>query len=216
MSGLASSQLTAAFLAAPILGIVRSEESGASDLIARALVSGGLRAVEISLTSNEALPSFARAVVDFGGHALLGLGTVRTGREADGAIAAGAQFLVTPNLSTDVLDAARQANVPVVCGVLTPTEIQRAIDNGVEWLKIFPAASLGPQYISDLLAPFPEAKLVPTGGLQLTDIDAYRAAGATALGLAGALATRQQVTDRDWAAISSQAAAALATWLGRE
>ncbi|WP_426518748.1 bifunctional 4-hydroxy-2-oxoglutarate aldolase/2-dehydro-3-deoxy-phosphogluconate aldolase [Diaminobutyricibacter sp. McL0618] len=206
--------LAEALAGAPILGIVRTDEPGVSDLVVDALVQGGIRAVEISLTSLDALGGLVRALDKIGDGALVGIGTVRTGNDADQAIAGGARFLVSPNLSGDVLSIAHDAGVPVVCGVLTPTEIQRAIDLGAEWLKIFPAASFGPDYIAHLSAPFPDVAFVPTGGIRVSDVAAYRSAGAAAVGLAGSLARSEQVKARQWSAISSTARAALEAWAG--
>lgn len=211
---MAATSLSSALVEAPILGIVRTEEPELGELIVDALVGGGIRAVEISLTSADAVPTFTRSLPRVADAAVLGIGTVRTGADADRAIAAGARFLVSPNLSEDVLSAAQDADIPLVCGVLTPTEIQRAIDHGVEWLKIFPASSFGPRYISELLAPFPGVRFVPTGGLRVSDIPSYRRAGAAALGLAGALASAEQTADFDGDSIGANARAALGAWAG--
>ena len=210
-----STSLSTALVQAPILGIVRTEVADLGEQIVAALMGGGIRAIEVSLTSTDPLATFARALARVAEGVTLGIGTVRTGADADRSIAAGAQFLVSPNLSEDVLNAARDAAIPVVCGVLTPTEIQRALDSGVEWLKIFPAGSFGPRYISDLLAPFPGVKFVPTGGLRVGDISSYRRAGAAAIGLAGALASSAQVAGGDWDSIGVSARAALTAWTGR-
>lgn len=209
-----SDRLADALSAAPILGIVRTDEPDVSELVVEALVGGGIRAVEISLTSDDALGGFARSAARIGDRALVGVGTVRTAQDAHDAIVAGAQFLVSPNLSDAVLAVGRDAGVPIVCGVLTPTEIQRALDGGAEWLKIFPASSFGPEYIRNLAAPFPDAAFVPTGGIGVADVAAYRAAGAAALGLAGSLAGARHVQHRDWDAIGSAARAALDAWVG--
>lgn len=183
----AATKLTAALIAAPVLGIARTDAVADGVRVVRDLAKGGLRAIEVSLSSRDALVTFADALAELPPSVRLGVGTVRTARDADHSIAAGAQFLVSPNYSPAVVAQARDAGIPILCGVLTPTEIQTAVDDGVEWLKIFPARAVGPSYIRDLLAPFPGLRFVPTGGISLDDVPAYRRAGAAAVGLAGAL-----------------------------
>jgi 2-dehydro-3-deoxyphosphogluconate aldolase/(4S)-4-hydroxy-2-oxoglutarate aldolase len=180
-------EFTDALTAAPVLGIVRAGSVASAVARVRALAQGGLRAIEISLSSQDALTAFGEAHRVLPPSALLGIGTVRTAADADSAIAAGAAFLVTPNHSPAVVARARDAGIPIVCGVLTPTEIQVAVDAGIEWLKIFPAGSFGPAYLRALRAPFPEVRFVPTGGIAIEDVPSYRQAGASAVGLAGAL-----------------------------
>lgn len=183
----AVSKFTEAMNAAPVLGIVRAESVDSAARSVRELAVGGLRVIEISLASREALVAFDRARNHLSPAVCLGVGTVRTAREAADAIAAGAQFLVTPNYSAAVVAHARDAGLPIACGVLTPTEIQVAADDGVEWLKIFPVGAFGPSYIRALRQTFPELKFVPTGGVSIDDLATYRSAGAAAVALSGAL-----------------------------
>jgi 2-dehydro-3-deoxyphosphogluconate aldolase/(4S)-4-hydroxy-2-oxoglutarate aldolase len=203
-----ATDLTAALSAAPVLGIVRAGSVADGVRFARGFAEGGLRAIEISLTSKDALVALAEAQSDLPGSARLGIGTVRTAQDAEAAIGAGAHFLVSPNYSAAVVSRARDAGIPIVCGVLTPTEIQMAADDGVQWLKIFPAGSFGPSYIRDLRAPFPELRFVPTGGIGIDDLPAFRAAGAAAIALAGALTGRDDGADGGLAA----ARTALRAW----
>jgi 2-dehydro-3-deoxyphosphogluconate aldolase/(4S)-4-hydroxy-2-oxoglutarate aldolase len=182
-----ATEFSAALSAAPVLGIVRAGSVADGARFARGFAEGGLRAIEISLTSKDALVALAEARGGLPDSTRLGIGTVRTAQDAEAAIGTGAQFLVSPSYSAAVVSRAREAGIPIVCGVLTPTEIQVAADDGVQWLKIFPAGSFGPGFIRDLRAPFPDLRFVPTGGIGIEDLPAYRAAGAAAIALAGAL-----------------------------
>jgi 2-dehydro-3-deoxyphosphogluconate aldolase/(4S)-4-hydroxy-2-oxoglutarate aldolase len=182
-----ATEFSAALSAAPVLGIVRAGSVADGARFARGFAEGGLRAIEISLTSKDALVALAEARGGLPDSTRLGIGTVRTALDAEAAIGTGAQFLVSPSYSAAVVSRAREAGIPIVCGVLTPTEIQVAADDGVQWLKIFPAGSFGPGFIRDLRAPFPDLRFVPTGGIGIEDLPAYRAAGAAAIALAGAL-----------------------------
>jgi 2-dehydro-3-deoxyphosphogluconate aldolase/(4S)-4-hydroxy-2-oxoglutarate aldolase len=131
---------------------------------AGAALDAGLGAVEITFT----LPSAARAIVKLRSEhpaALVGAGTVRTPAELEVAAAAGAQFLVAPGLNPDLLEMARRHDLLLIPGVFTATEIDLALRLGVDLLKLFPAEPQGPGYMASLLQPFPDARLVPTGGI---------------------------------------------------
>lgn len=182
-----SSKFTEALTAAPVLGIIRADSVDSGVRSVRELADGGLRVIEISLSSRDALVAFDQARSELSPAVCLGVGTVRKARDATDAIAAGAQFLVSPNYSAAVVAHARDAGLPIACGVITPTEIQVAVDDGVDWLKIFPAGAFGPSYVRALREPFPELRFIPSGGVSIDDLVAYRVAGAAAVALGGAL-----------------------------
>jgi 2-dehydro-3-deoxyphosphogluconate aldolase/(4S)-4-hydroxy-2-oxoglutarate aldolase len=144
--------------------------------VCQELVDAGLPAVEVTLTT----PGALSAIEAMPG--VLGAGSVRTPSQARQAQEAGAAFLVTPTVSPAVLAA---ATIPVVCGALTPTEIDLAWLSGASFVKVFP--SPGPGYIRDVLAPMPDVPLIPTGGVTLTSVEAYAAAGAVGVGVGSAL-----------------------------
>ncbi|MGH3881246.1 MAG: bifunctional 4-hydroxy-2-oxoglutarate aldolase/2-dehydro-3-deoxy-phosphogluconate aldolase, partial [Actinophytocola sp.] len=147
--------------------------------LAATLVEAGLPMVEFALTTPDA-PRLIEAASTVDG-LLLGAGTVLTAADARDAIAAGARFLLTPGLRPeDAAEAARQ-RVPVVLGAMTPTEVAAAVDLGATAVKVFPAARLGPAYLSDLRGPYPDVPLVATGGLTTDNAADYLAAGALAV-----------------------------------
>lgn len=183
----AISNFNEALTTTPVLGIVRADSVDSGARSVRELADGGLRVIEISLSSQDALVALDQARSELSPEVFLGVGTVRTARDAADAVAAGAQFLVAPNYSAAVVAHARDVGLPIVCGVLTPTEIQVAVDDGVDWLKIFPAGAFGPSYVRALREPFPELRFVPSGGVSIDDLVAYRVAGAAAVALGGAL-----------------------------
>jgi 2-dehydro-3-deoxyphosphogluconate aldolase / (4S)-4-hydroxy-2-oxoglutarate aldolase len=198
--------------AAPLLGVIRTHEIGAAGEIARAFVGGGLRVLEVSLTVPEAFACIAAISQNLSGGAILGAGTVQSAEEASAAVAAGARFLVTPTVSESVLEFGASTGVPIICGALTPTEIRTALDLGADLVKIFPGGSMGPGYVRELRGPFPHVRLVPTGGIQISDIGAFRSAGAFAIGMGGSLTPADAVTRRAWPEISRTVAKALAQW----
>lgn len=188
-----------------IVAIVRLEHYDQALEIARALLAGGISVIEFTLTGKGALQAIARAREACGESAKIGVGTVLDPRMAAEAIAAGAQFVVTPVMRVDVIEACRAAGVPIICGAFTPTEALTAHEAGAELIKIFPARLGGPQYIRDLLAPLPQLRLVPTGGVNVENAQAYREAGAVAVGIGGNLIPAQAVASGDWEQITAKA-----------
>jgi 2-dehydro-3-deoxyphosphogluconate aldolase/(4S)-4-hydroxy-2-oxoglutarate aldolase len=170
-----------------LLAIIRTDDPDFAMAALEGLVAGGARVAEISLSPPGAIETLRRAVDRFGDALTLGAGTVRTPQQAGEAVAAGARFLVAPGFDPAVLAAAQEHGVPHLPGVLTPTEVDRALLAGVPALKLFPADRLGPGYVADLLGPFPGARLVATGGLDATNASAYLAAGCVAVAAAGSL-----------------------------
>ncbi len=185
-----------------IIAIVRLENYDRAQEVAGALIAGGISAIEFTLTGKGALAAIARTREAFGESALIGAGTVLTTQAVHDVVSASAQFVVTPVLNQGVIAACHHSNVPVVCGALTPTELQTAYEAGAEMLKVFPARQFGPQYIRDLLAPLPHLRLVPTGGVSPQNAAAYIKAGAVAVAMGGNLVSEQVVASGDWMRIT--------------
>jgi len=173
------------------LGIVPVIRAGSASLAmnaVEALVSGGISVVEITMTVPNAVAVISAVAARFGGSVLIGAGTITSADEARRAVGAGAQFVVSPGLHLDVVEAAQALDVPVMPGVLTPTEIMAATRAGADWVKIFPCSALGgPAYLRALRGPFPHVKMMPTGGVSLTNASEYIDAGAAALGVGAEL-----------------------------
>jgi len=153
------------------------------------LADGGLCAAEVSLSAPDGLEALRRAVdaADVDGRITIGAGTVRTVAQADAALAAGAQFLVAPGLATDVVARAVAEDVLHLPGVMTPTEVDQALQAGARAVKLFPAARLGPGYIRDLLGPFPALRIAAVGGVDVNNAAAFLAAGACCVGYGSSL-----------------------------
>ncbi|HWQ12331.1 MAG TPA: bifunctional 4-hydroxy-2-oxoglutarate aldolase/2-dehydro-3-deoxy-phosphogluconate aldolase [Roseiflexaceae bacterium] len=188
-----------------IIAIVRLERYDRAVEVARALFAGGITAVEFTLTGAGAHQAIAACRAALGGAAQVGVGTVLRREEARAAIDAGAQFVVTPAVRPEVVNACRERGVPVLCGALTPTEALAAHEAGAAMVKIFPARAFGPQYIRDILAPLPFLRLVPTGGVSAENARAYLQAGAAAVGIGGNLVAPQVVAAGDWGQITAAA-----------
>lgn len=201
-----ASRVTEAVLGAgePI-AIVRLDDLSEAVAIGRALSEGGVRAIEFTMTNEHALQAVGEAREALGGEATVGAGTVLDGGSAEEAIRSGAEFLVTPVYVPDVIRAGREAGVPVVCGAFSPTEIFSAHRDGADFVKVFPARSLGPSFFKDVLAPLPGLKLIPTGGVGLENCASFIEAGAYTVAVGSNLVDAQLVAARDWKALSQRA-----------
>lgn len=189
-----------------LVPVIRADSSDGALRIADALVAGGIRTLEITMTVPDALTAI-RAIADrLGREVLLGAGTV-TGREmAEAAVDAGAEFLVTPCLVADVIAVAGARGVAVLPGALSPTEVFSAWSLGGDVIKIFPASNAGgASYLKALKGPFPQIPLCPTGGVNLQTIGDFIKAGAVAVGVGGELVSKAAIDAGDFGRITSLA-----------
>ncbi|MEV6400846.1 bifunctional 4-hydroxy-2-oxoglutarate aldolase/2-dehydro-3-deoxy-phosphogluconate aldolase [Streptomyces sp. NPDC051907] len=181
--------LLAALHARRVLAIVRGSDPDAALATVLALVSSGIDLVEVSLSGADALRVIERARAALGPTARLGAGTVLTADDARRAAEAGAAFTVTPGV-TDAVAVSRALGLPVLAGVLTPTEVVAAVAEGATALKLFPAGPGGLELLRALRAPFPDVPFVPVGGVDAAAARRYLAAGAVAVGVGGPLVGR--------------------------
>jgi 2-dehydro-3-deoxyphosphogluconate aldolase / (4S)-4-hydroxy-2-oxoglutarate aldolase len=190
-----------------IIPVIRAERPDAALAVVSVLADAGLTIAEVTMTVPDAIAVIARVSRDFGDRVLVGAGTVTHAETARRAVDAGAQFIVTPCLVPEVIEEARLADVAVLPGAMTPTEVFRAYDLGGDMVKVFPANSLGgAAYVRALRGPFPSIPLVPTGGVTLQTIPEIFEAGAAAVGIGSELISRDALARRDYAAIGSLAA----------
>lgn len=188
-----------------LLAIVRLEQEAPLLEVAEALVAGGVQVLEFTVTTPGALDALTLAPSRIQGDVLLGVGTVLDSETARAAIMAGARFVVSPTLSPDVIRACRRYGVVVIPGAYTPTEILAAWQLGADYVKVFPASGLGPQYLREILAPLPQVRLIPTGGVSLDNIPAFFEAGASALAVGGNLVRKSLVEAGDLDALTANA-----------
>jgi 2-dehydro-3-deoxyphosphogluconate aldolase/(4S)-4-hydroxy-2-oxoglutarate aldolase len=201
--------------AVPVVAILRAADAGRFLEVGRVLYEGGVRAVEVTLTSEGALEAFARLREELPGDALLGVGTVRSLGDAERAAGAGATYLIAPDFRADVVAWAVERELPVVPGALTPTEVAAAWAAGATAVKVFPVSAVGgPAYVKAVRAPLPEVPLMPTGGVGIDDIGAYLAAGAAAVGVGAPLLGDAGGPGGDLAALAARARRAVAAATG--
>jgi 2-dehydro-3-deoxyphosphogluconate aldolase/(4S)-4-hydroxy-2-oxoglutarate aldolase len=193
-----------------IVAIIRLEQYDQAVEVAKALVAGGISAMEFTLTGRGALEAIGAVRQALGDAACVGVGSVLHAEQATAAIDGGAQFVVTPAVRKPVIAACVNRGTLVLSGGFTPTELLEAYEAGAELVKLFPAQQGGPRYLKDVLAPLPFLKLVPTGGVSAENARDYLAVGAAALGIGGNLVAKQAVASGDFAAITAVARACVA------
>jgi 2-dehydro-3-deoxyphosphogluconate aldolase / (4S)-4-hydroxy-2-oxoglutarate aldolase len=176
----------AAIAEARCLGVIRAAGAAEATSIGKALVAGGLAIVEVAYTTPDA-PSAIAALRAECPDAIVGAGTVLDAAAAFAAVSAGARFLVSPSVAADVLRAGHRYGLAVLPGAATPTEINLAMELGADMVKLFPASSLGAEFMRSTLAAMPHVPLVPTGGVTAENAPDWIAAGAVAVGVGGSL-----------------------------
>ena len=191
-------KIASQIMAAGLVAIVRVPRPEWTVPLATALVAGGIRAVELTMSIPNALEAVRTIDRELGEEILLGVGTVTDDDTCRAAIDAGAKYIVSPVTKPSLVGAAHALDRPVMLGAYTPTEAQAAHEAGSDFVKIFPADTLGPGYIKSLLAPLPHLKIVPTGGVNLDTMEAFLVAGSAALGTGSALLKKELVAGENW------------------
>lgn len=187
------------------VGVVRASRIADATGLARTLASAGIRWVEFTFTTPGVLDAIAEAAQVPG--VAVGAGTVLTAAQAKDAVAAGAQFLLTPDLRPGVAAVARETGTLLVMGSMTPSEISQAVELGSTAVKIFPAGPLGPGYLKAIRGPFPTVRLIPTGGVNSGNARAFLEAGAFAVGAGTDVVLPELVESGEHAEIAERAAA---------
>ena len=193
------------------VAVVRTDAPEKLVRIADALREGGVVCVEVTMTVPNALEGIRAVSDELGDAVLVGAGSVIDGPTAQAAIDAGARYVVSPVFKREVIDAAHAMGAAAMPGCFTPTEILTATEAGADVVKVFPADALGMAFFRGVLAPMPHLRLMPTGGVSLTNADGWVAAGAVAVGVGSALVDKRAVAAGDWATITANARTLRAT-----
>ena len=188
----------------PLVGILRGFSAEVTVECVQAALQGGLHNLEVTMNTQGAAQQIALVRELAGDRANVGAGTVCDLKTLDKALDAGANFIVTPVVAEEVIKQCVEDGVPVFPGALTPTEIQRCWQLGARFIKLFPADCFGPSYVKMVKAPLDGVKLMPTGGVTLENLAAYRKAGADAFGLGSPLFNAEQVQAQNWKWITAQ------------
>ncbi len=191
--------------ASGVVAVIRMKEADRLLKVIDAVRRGGVQCIEITMTVPGAVGIIAELTQSVPENVFVGAGTVTDAETARAVIDSGAKFVVGPVLSLDVLEVCRARDVAGIPGCFTPTEIHAAHKAGAEIIKLFPATSVGPKYIKDLLGPFPHLKLMPTGGVTIDNVGEWIRAGAVAVGIGSDLLDRKAISEERYDVLSGRA-----------
>ena len=163
-----------------------------------ALLEGGISVMEITLRVPNAIQLIEEFVKQNKKDVLVGVGTVLNPKDAEAAIKAGARFVVSPIFKKEIIEKAHEYDIPAMPGCFTPTEIQTAYEAGADVIKVFPADVLGMSFFKGVLAPMPHIRMMPTGGVTLTNAGEWIKVGACAVGLGAALLEKSAIENKDF------------------
>ena len=187
------------------IAVVRAPKMVWGEKMALAVASGGMQLIEITWNSDRAPELIAQLRAKLP-NCMIGTGTLFNVQQLQEAIACGSQFLFSPHTDIDMIQAALTANIPIIPGALTPTEIITAWNHGASCVKVFPVQAVGgTSYIKSLQGPLGHIPLIPTGGITLENAQDFLQVGAVAVGLSGELFPTESVLQGNWQAISEQA-----------
>lgn len=193
-----------------IIPVLRARSAGEARALVDALVAGGIAVMEVTMTVPGAIDLLRDLKSACGERLLLGSGTVTSAAEAEATIDAGAEFVVSPSLHPEVIAATKARGKLSIPGALTPTEVITAWRAGADYVKVFPCSALGgASYLKALLAPFPDLRLIPTGGVTLHTAPDFLRAGARALGVGSDLVDPKAIAEGHPETVTSTARAYL-------
>lgn len=192
---------------AGLIAVIRLDDLSCALQLTEALLDGGVRVLEFTYTNREAGRAIETVRREFGDACHVGAGTVLDAETARQAMIAGAEFIVTPTLRLETIEICRRYSVTSLIGAFTPTEILTAWEHGADFIKVNPASLAGPAYFKDVLAPLPQVKLIPSGGVTLETGPEFLKAGAVALAVGSHLIDKRAVAERDWGTIRERARA---------
>ena len=205
MSKRTRSEIVAEIEQLGIVSIIRLQDPARLRAVVDALIEGGVRAIEVTMTVPGAIELIGKLAPTLSSDFLLGAGTVLDADTAHRAAAAGAQYIISPVFRPEVIKAAHEDGIPAMPGCFTPTEILAAWDMGADVVKVFPATSVGPGYLKDVRAPLPQVKLMPTGGVSIDNAGDWLRAGAVAVGVGSALVDSKAVAAGQYGVIADNA-----------
>jgi 2-dehydro-3-deoxyphosphogluconate aldolase/(4S)-4-hydroxy-2-oxoglutarate aldolase len=190
-----------------IIAIMRAKSSGQLIAAAEAIRLGGVKVIEVTMTTPGALNVITEATQKYGQEVLFGAGSVLDPETARAAILAGAGFIVAPSLNQAVISLCHRYSIPVLPGCFTPTEMLTAWEAGADMIKLFPADLGGPDLVKAILAPFPQFEIVPVGGVDLDNAAEFIEKGAVALGIGSSLINQKLLDGGDMDELTRRASA---------
>lgn len=187
------------------VAVIRMEDPSKLIKVAEAIYAGGVSAIEITMTVPNAIETIALASKEIGNKVLIGVGSIINAEMAQKAIDAGAQYVVSPIFKKEIIEKSHKNEIPAMPGVFSPTEAQIAFESGADIIKIFPADVLGMSFIKGIKAPLPHLKIMPTGGVSLTNAGDWIKAGACAVGVGSALLNKDAIDKGNYSILTENA-----------
>jgi len=190
-----------------IIAVVRAQKTDQVLPLSEALIAGGVIAIEITMTTPNAIEAIREASQKISSRGVVGVGTVLDAESCRAAIQAGAEFVVSPILRPELVPLCHAADRPVMLGAYTPTEAQLAYEAGADFIKIFPSDGLGPNYNRAIRAPLPHLRIIPTGIAKADDIAEFIKAGCVGVGLGSLLVSSEILRTNNWSELTRSAKA---------
>lgn len=187
----------------PIIGILRGYSKTTTLKIIDIYEKAGFKNIEITMNTPDVINIIAAVVKKYAGQLNIGAGTVLTQQHVENVLSVGGHFIVSPIVDIDVIQYCQSKGIPIFPGAYTPTEIYQAWKAGAKMVKVFPARNLGPTYIKDVLAPLDDIALLPTGGVNMDNLNAYLEVGAQGFGMGGLLFDKQLIEKEDWVGLEN-------------
>ena len=182
--------------AAGLIAVIRTRSASETLAVVDIIVAGGITVIEVTMTVPGAVDVLREIKRKYGSKVLLGSGTVTDAMQCVDTIGAGAAFVVSPSLHLDVIRKTKEMGAVSIPGALTPTEVITAWNAGADYIKVFPCGSMGgPPYLKELLGPFPQLRLIPSGGVSVSTAAGFLEAGAAALAAGSDLVNIAAVTE---------------------
>ena len=187
------------------VAVIRTDSTKRALAAARAVIAGGFRAIEITYSFAGATGAITKLAESNESNLLIGAGTILNRQQALEAVGAGARFLVSPCVLSEVIDAANELRVAIIPGAFTPTEIYTAHSLGADIVKIFPAVRFGPEYLRAVRGPLPHIPIMPTSGVDASNVAEWFSAGAVAVGAVSSVLDPVLIRNGDWNELTKRA-----------
>ncbi|MGP4059533.1 bifunctional 4-hydroxy-2-oxoglutarate aldolase/2-dehydro-3-deoxy-phosphogluconate aldolase [Halobacillus sp. H74] len=185
-------------LSSGIVAVIRKVDPAKVKPLVQAFIDGGVTGIEITMDSEDALRVITEVKEEFEEKAVIGAGTVMNKEQAEKAISAGADFIFAPILCKETVEYTKEQGVIMIPGVFTPTEMHLADQWGADMVKVFPANVLGPKFLKDVSGPLSHIQMMPTGGVNLNNLQSFMEAGAVAAGIGGSLVNKSLIERENW------------------
>lgn len=188
-----------------VVAVLRIKVADKLKKIIEAIAEGGLTVAEVTMTVPNAIQLIEKMSQELDKNIIFGVGSVLSAEVAEQAIKAGAKYVVSPIFKKEIVEMSHKYDVPAMPGCFTPTEIQTAYEAGADIIKVFPADVLGMPFFKGVLAPMPHLKMMPTGGVSLTNAGEWIKAGACAVGIGSALLDKDAIKNENYSKLTDNA-----------